>query len=223
MADSMLHAGLIRVISEQPVKKRGLHARLIEKAHPRIRVTTEEIQGFPSGIYISELARRVVPEILKIAGHLAKSTDALPVSCVDEPGVSELRKHFILPVVGAGGCLASVCRALNKRVGALMLTENLPTPMVPARDIWASVDGVQNTTNLASAQEAIPQVTKRLIDKGVDTLALACTGFSTVRAVDHLSNQFRVTVIDPVLAMGAIMCSIITSILEKKEVIAIAN
>jgi len=201
--------GLIRVISGLGPEKREAHARLLTDVYPSLRVITDEIGGFPQGIHNQELARQATPAILKVAKTLFPQVDALAVSCADDPGVAELRRRYSGPVVGAGSCLASACLALGEKVGVLTITENLPTPLRTALDetslVWQHVPEVRSTTDLAVAQEAILQTATKLVEQGCTALALACTGFSTVGTAALLRQQLNILVLDPVLAMGAIL------------------
>ncbi len=205
----MKTVGLIRVISGPPGEKREAHAALLRTTYPSLQIVTDAIEGFPHGIYNQELARKAVPAILSVAGRLAPRVDALAVSCADDPGVAELRRRYSRPVVGAGSCLAAACLALGEKVGVLTITENLPTPLRTALDeaslVWQHVSGVQDTTNLAVAQEAILRTATELVEQGCTALALACTGFSTVGTATFLGQQLNVLVLDPVLAMGAML------------------
>lgn len=209
LKESMKRIGLIRVISGLPAEEREAHARLLTDVYPSLRGITDEIEGFPQGIHNQELARQAIPAILKVAETLAPQVNALAVSCADDPGVAELRQRFPLPVVGAGSCLASACLALGEKVGVLTITENLPTPLRIALDetslVWQHVPEVRSTTDLAVAQEAILQTATKLVEQGCTALALACTGFSTVGTAALLRQQLNILVLDPVLAMGAIL------------------
>lgn len=209
----MKTVGLIRVISELPIEKRDAHAALLRSAYPSLQVVTEAIEGFPHGIYNQDLARKAVPAILNVAERLAPRVDALAVSCADDPGVAELRKRVPLPVVGAGSSLAASCRALGKNVGVLTITERLPFPLqttfANSAIFWRHVNGVEKTTDLEAAREAILQAAFELTQRGCNAIALACTGFSTVGAASFLKERLNVPILDPVLAMGAILSAIL--------------
>jgi len=200
---------LIRVISGLGREEREAHARLLTDTYPSLRVITEEIEGFPAGVHTEQLARQAVPAILKVAEALFPQVDALAVSCADDPAVAQLRRRYSCPVVGAGSCLASTCLAVSERIGVLTITENLPTPFRTTLDetslVWRHVPEVGDTTDLAMAQDSILQTATTLVEQGCTVLALACTGFSTVGAAAFLRQRLDAVVLDPVLAMGAVL------------------
>ncbi|MEA3311537.1 MAG: aspartate/glutamate racemase family protein [candidate division WOR-3 bacterium] len=205
----MLSVGLIRVISLESKEKQEVHARLMMRLYPSLKVFTKAIEGFPHGLYNDELVTRAIPAILRAAAKLAPQVDALAVSCAEDPGVDELRKRYQIPVVGAGSALAWASRALGRCTGVLTITSQLPTPLQEAfqsyRPVWKQVDRVKRTTDLEAAQERIFAGASELVDQGCDVLALACTGFSTLDVAPVLAERLNVPVVDPVVAMGALL------------------
>ena len=205
----MLSVGLIRVISLKGKEEQETHARLMMRSYPSLEVYTEAIEGFPHGLYNDELVAKAIPAILQAAEKLASLVDVLAVSCAEDPGVDELRKHYQIPVVGAGSALAWACRAFGRRVGILTITPQLPAPLHKAlRDCnfaWRQVDGVKRTTELEDAQDRIFVGASELVDQGRNVLALACTGFSSLDVASVLAERVKVPVVDPVVAMGAVL------------------
>ena len=209
---SMKKVGLIRVISEVDPEKLELHALLMTNVYPALDVKTRAIEGFPGGIYNHELVRTAIPAILEEAAALAPQVDALAVSCTEDPGVNELRKRYQIPVIGAGSALAWACQVLGKKVGVLTITENLPSPLqtilADHSAIWRKVENIGKTTDLQDARESIIETSAILIDGGCEAIALGCTGLSSVGAAGFLAEQLGVPVLDPVLAMGALLTAL---------------
>jgi len=61
---------------------------------------------------------------------------------------------------------------------------------------------------LQDARESIIETTAILIEQGCEVIALGCTGLSTVGAAGFLAEQFGLPVLDPVLAMGALLTAL---------------
>lgn len=199
----MIRVGLIRVISGLPPKQLDSHANLLQKLLPDTHVVTIAIKGFPQGIHNLELARQAVPEIVRVGLQLAPSVDVLVVSCADEPGVNELHERCRLPVLGAGSCLAAVFSGIAGQIGVLTMTSHLPAPLSNTWEgRWISIQGVDDTTDLDSAEREIIQSARQLLDEGANALALACTGFCTNDIAATLANRLKVPVLDPIRAVA---------------------
>ncbi len=210
----MLSVGLIRVISLNSGEEQETHARLMMRCYPSLRVSTEAIEGFPDGLYNDDLVAKAIPAILSAAAKLAPQVDALAVSCAEDPGIAELRKRYQIPAIGAGSALAWATRGLSSHIGVLTITSQLPAPLQEAsRDcdfVWTQVDGVQQTTDLESAEQRVLAAASDLVNQGCNVLGLACTGFSTLGIALRLVERLAVPVVDPVVAMGALLSIIET-------------
>ena len=208
----MVSVGIIRVISLENKAEQEAHARLITESYPSLRTSTEAIEGFPYGLYNDELTAKAVPAILRAAEKLVSQVDALAVSCAEDPGVDELRNRYQIPVVGAGSALAWACQALGKKFGVLTITQNLPRPLQTILGnhsiTWRQVRNVGKTTDLTNARESVIEASATLIDGGCEAIALGCTGLSSVGAGAFLAEQLGVPVLDPVLAMGALLTTL---------------
>ena len=208
----MLSVGLIRVISLKSREEQEMHARLMMRSYPSLKVFTEAIEGFPDGLYNDEIVAKAIPAILQAAEKLVPQVDTLAVSCAEDPGVAELRKRYQIPVIGAGSALAWACRAFGRPVGILTITPQLPTPLHEALKgcnfAWRQVDGVNRTTDLEAAQDRIFAGASELVGQGCDVLALGCTGFSTLGVAPLLTERLNVPAVDPVVAMGALLSTV---------------
>lgn len=208
----MVSVGIIRVISLKNRVEQEAHARLITEFYPSLRTSTEAIEGFPYGLYNDELTAKAVPAILRAAEKLVSQVDALAVSCTEDPGVDELRNRYHIPVVGAGSALAWACQSLGKEFGVLTITQKLPLPLQTILGnhsiTWRQVRNVRKTTDLTNARDSVIETSTILIDGGCEAIALGCTGLSSVRAGALLAEQLGVPVLDPVLAMGALLTTL---------------
>lgn len=208
----MVSVGLIRVISLNSREEQEAHARLMTQCYPSLRVSTEMIEGFPHGLYNNELVAQAIPAILNAAAKLVPQVDALAVSCAEDPGVTELRKRYQIPVIGAGSALAWACRTLGRKVGVLTITGNLPTPLqVVLGDcsvVCRGIKAVRKTMDLQDARESIVEAGVILVEHGCEMIALGCTGLSTVKAAGLLAEHLAVPVLDPVLAMGGMLTAL---------------
>jgi len=207
---SRMRIGLIRVISLEDPEALNAHGEWMGAHYPWLEVESRAIPGFPEGLYNPELERAAVPAILEVGEELAPEVDALAVSCAADPGVAELQERFPhLPVIGAGSALGCICRSLGRKVGFLTITPELPEAVIRGLgDVeyrWEHVPGVHKTTDLARAREAIMAKAKELGARGYGAIGLACTGFSTLRIAPRLREELGIPVIDPVLAMGAVL------------------
>lgn len=208
----MARMGLIRVLSTDDPEILSSHGKLLEALIPNLKVVSRCIEGHPEGLWNEEQERQAVPKIVRLGQEMERNegVDILFVSCVADPGVSELRKVVSVPVIGAGSASASVALSIGKPVGALSITDWILPPVAEvlgeALAGWEKPAHVQTTLDLMSEEgrEEIIKAGRRLIDKGAKVVLLACTGFSTVRLAPLLEDHLKVPVIDPVLSGGLI-------------------
>ncbi|MCX8168600.1 MAG: aspartate/glutamate racemase family protein [Candidatus Methanomethylicia archaeon] len=218
----MVHIiGLIRVITLIDEHMLNIHGRIIERAFPELKVISKCIEGFPKGLYNRESMEMAKPEILRLAREFEKQgVEAIIISCTADPAVLEARKELKIPVIGAGSAAASISLALGERIGVLNLTEE--TPEVIKRILKdhlvkeVAPKGVWNTLDLLTywGKEAAKEALKTLIESRVNVIMLGCTGYSTIGFARVAEELFKVSIVDPVMAAGAVTLSI----LKQKEV-----
>lgn len=97
---------------------------------------------------------------------------------------------------------------ISDRIGVLGITEHAPKVFVKMlRDkMIAEIkpEGVNNTLDLLSVEGEKNTVKAAgiLKEKSCDTIALACTGMSTIGIAQVLRDTLQINVIDPVVAAG---------------------
>lgn len=199
--------GLIRVITLADRSQAECHARQIMEQFPALEVETLCIPDQPEGIHSPETKASAVPKILDTA-EAFRNKDVVIVSCADDPGVEQLRLRLPVPVVGAGSSVAALARRWGPRAGVLGITDYAPPPyeeMFGADLInLGRPDHVSSTLDLmteAGRQGAL-DLGQRLKAAGAQSIALACTGMSTVGLAPQLQEALGLPVIDPVLAEG---------------------
>ena len=152
-------------------------------------------------------SRAAIPKIIELAKTF-KDIDALILSCVDDPAVPELKEQFDIPVIGAGSSVAALAARYGRRAGVLGITEYAPEPYehIFGKDLinLGKPDGVNHTLDLMTdaGKESVVRLAMRLKRAGADSIALACTGMSTIRVAELLSRETGLPVIDPVTAEG---------------------
>lgn len=208
--------GLIRVLTLKDEELLNLHGRIIETAFPELKVVSRCIEDQPKGVYDRETEEVAKPKVVRLAKEFERDgVDAVIVSCAADPGVREARKELRIPVVGAGSALASLSLAYGDRVGVLNLTED--TPDVVRRILGPHLvaeekpEGVKNTLDLMTGwgREAAEKALKNLLRHGVDVVALACTGYSTIGFARVAREIAGIPVVDPVVAAGAVTLAIL--------------
>ncbi|MCI2059076.1 MAG: aspartate/glutamate racemase family protein [Oscillibacter sp.] len=201
------HIGLIRVVTQEDPALRELHGNRIMEYFPELEVESRCIPDQPEGIHSDELKDLAVPKILRLAESF-HGKDALIVSCADDPGVPELQKLLSIPVVGAGSSTALLARRYGPRAGILGITDYAPSPygsMFGEGLInLGRPQGVNSTLDLMTPEgrAAVENLALRLKDAGAQSIALACTGMSTIGVAGPLRRLTGLPVVDPVLAEG---------------------
>ncbi|MNE79845.1 Asp/Glu/Hydantoin racemase [compost metagenome] len=70
-------------------------------------------------------------------------------------------------------------------------------------------DGVTTTLDLGTSAGRAGALAgaARLVERGADTLVLACTGFATIGLATELEEQLGIRAFDPILSLGAAAAS----------------
>lgn len=207
--------GLIRVLTTDDPDLLNAHGKLIENSIPGLVVISKCIPDQEKGIYSLETHRKAVPKILHMAKEMEKEGLAgVLISCAGDPGLAESKKALKIPVVGAGKALALTALMWGDKVGVLNLTEETPINIkeVLGKTLAAeeSVDA-ENTVELMQPGEMKKVINSCLLlrDRGTEVIALACTGMSTIGASVEIKKHLGLKVIDPVIAEGIAMWSIL--------------
>lgn len=201
--------GLIRVVTLQDPELLDSHGHLLESRFPDLIVESRCIQDQPKGIYNRETCVAAIPKILKLGQEMEQDgVSAIIVSCAEDPGVRELRTHVSIPVIGAGTSCACLALSFGTRIGTVGLIEHAPRVMKEILGdhliVEAHPKGVTTTVDLLTDEgkrNALATITQ-LREKGVDIIALACTGFSTIRLARELEQAAGLPVIDAIEAAG---------------------
>lgn len=204
-----LRLGVIKVLTRHDPEWLNNHGRIIESLFPDIQTITRCIEDQPQGIFDEATLRMAEPKILRIASEMEQGgLDGLFVSCAEDPAVELIKQTAKVPVLGAGTASALMALTYRKPVGVLGLDAKAPTPMealLGSRMIGAlRPKGVINALDLykPGSEEAFLVAAKDLCERGAGVIALACTGFSTLRIAPMLSRRIGVAVVDPVVAGG---------------------
>jgi len=207
-----IKVGLIRVLTTTDDAILTAHSKLLMSRFPEFDVQTKCIEDQFEGVYDAETEKIAVPKIIEVARDFEKrGFDTVFVSCAADPGVKECKSLLNIPVIGAGSACASVALNLGGTVGILGITEDVPDVMaeILGNRIAFSLkpDHVDTTLDLLNPvrNSSVLEAAKVLKDKGCDTVALACTGMSTIGVAQKISSRLDIRVVDPVLAGGCIM------------------
>ena len=201
--------GLIRVVTLQDEAGINNHGRLLEVCFPGLRVESRCIEDQPEGVFDERTFAMAVPKIVRLGKQMAsEGMKAVIVSCADDPGVPELRKILDIPVIGAGSASASLALSLANRIGTLGIVGNTPRTMraILGPHLVAETKPKKVTTTLdllsAEGRKNALEAAEYLHRSGAEIIALACTGFSTIRIARELENKTGLPVIDAVEAAG---------------------
>ncbi|MDI6600664.1 MAG: aspartate/glutamate racemase family protein [Thermoanaerobacteraceae bacterium] len=212
----MFKIGLIRVLTTNNVEILNSHGEILEKLFPDFQVISRCIEDQPYGIYDDESEEIAIPKIIKLGKELfSEGVDAIIVSCAADPAVKNLRGEMNIPVIGAGTACAALALSAGYMVGTLGITEDTPKAMkevLGTRLIGEEKpESVSNTVDLMREENKVKLITasKRLIERGADVIAFACTGLSTIGALDYLRSNIGVPIVDAVIAAGAVTYGIL--------------
>lgn len=205
----MKRIGLIRVLTTTDENLLNLHGRQIERVFPGLTVVSRCIPDHPEGVHDDATHQTAIPRVVELARDFRdEGFDAVVVSCAGDPGVAEARREIGIPVIGAGRAAAGVALSLGGRVGVLGITAEPPEAMRdvlgPAVVAYVRPEGVATTLDLMAdkGRESAVRAALWLKDRGVEVIALACTGLSTMGAAKAIAGATGLRVVDPVVAEG---------------------
>lgn len=201
--------GLIRVVTLNDEELLQAHANKLERNFPQLEVITRCIPDQPEGVHDIFTEKAAEPKIIKLARELeAEGVEAVFISCAADPALEECRNILNIPVIGAGSACAALAAGISDRIGVLGIMDTVPVRMaeILGKKNIAAVKPQGVTLTLHLLDEAGKKHTFRaaeyLRSKGCDTIALACTGMSTMGIAQELKAALKIHVIDPVLAAG---------------------
>jgi len=194
------------VLTTQDERLLNAHGRLIESHFPQFETTSRCIEDQPTGIHDDRTRENAVPKVVKLGRELeAEGMSALIVSCVDDPGVDQLRKVVKIPVIGAGSAAASLALSLGDRIGVLIISDRTPdiVKKILGKSFLAEQkpQGVTTTLDLLREERVhLFSAAGQLKGKGADVILLGCTGYATIGIAQELRRRLGMLVVDPVLA-----------------------
>lgn len=200
--------GMIRVVTTEDDQMLHQHGRMIE-ARYGIKTMSACIPDQPDGIYDEDSYNRAILKVILLGQQLVEAgCQILAVSCMDDPGVSELRDQVKVPVIGAGSATAYLAMAYGKPVGLLDIADEPPKVMqailgdlLACHEVPAGISTTQNIMHPTGRILAMESV-RRMARSGVETIAFACTGYSTIGLAEEIRQELGIHVIDPVEAEG---------------------
>ena len=198
---------VIRVVTMEDPELVNMHGRLIEAYYPALHTTSYCIQDQPTGICSPETKTLAVPKILELA-RAHQDADAIVISCCDDPAVREIRRELQVPVIGAGSSVCALAQSYGQKVGIIGITDYAPEPYVELlKDRMINLgrpDNVNSTLDLMTetGRKGVIKLAYALKEHGADSIALACTGMSTIQIAKVIEDVCKIPVIDPVMAEG---------------------
>ncbi len=204
--------GLIRVLTTSDEETLQSHGRILMRLFPEWEVLSACIPDQPEGIHDERTKAEALPKIEELALSMTDADiDGLIISCADDPAVDLLNRKLSIPVIGAGRSAALLSIGLGERVGVIGITDETPKIMKEVLNGFlvkeSKPEGISTTLDLMTPEgrESVLKEAHLLKAEGVDVLALACTGMSTVSLVPQLRRETGLPVIDPVSAEGLFM------------------
>lgn len=203
-----VNIGLLKVMTMRD-DEADPHDAIIEARFPGLKVISRCIEHQPEGIYDEETEKMALPRILELGKRMEKEgISALIVDCASDPGVDELRKILKVPVIGAGSSAASLALSIGTRVGTLGIREDAPKIM--KKILGSHLVGAVKPEGVRSARDLMTEKGREnsiaageiLINKGIDVICLACTGYSRLGIDEELRDKAKVPVIDALKAAG---------------------
>lgn len=207
-----LKIGLIRVVTLSDERLLNAHEKVLKDRFGNLDIKTRCIPDQPEGIHDDETERMAVPKIVKLAQEFEDDgADAVFISCAADPGVEECRKTLKIPVIGAGSACAAVALAMGTKIGVVGITDDAPDIMkkILGDRLVCNIkpEGVNTTLDLFDdrGKENTLKVVELLKRKGCDTIALGCTGMSTINIHEIIKERLDIRVVDPVIAAGLVI------------------
>ncbi|HHW02232.1 MAG TPA: hydantoin racemase [Thermoanaerobacterales bacterium] len=207
-----LKIGLIRVVTLSDERLLNAHEKVLKDRFGNLDINTRCIPDQPEGIHDDETERMAVPKIMKLAQEFEDDgADAVFISCAADPGVEECRKTLKIPVIGAGSACAAVALAMGTKIGVVGITDDAPDIMkkILGDRLVCNIkpEGVNTTLDLFDdrGKENTLKVAELLKRKGCDTIALGCTGMSTINIHEIIKERLDIRVVDPVIAAGLVI------------------
>jgi len=210
----IFNIGLIRVLTTNNREFLNFHGNILHDNFP-FEVESNCIPDQYTGVYSKETYLKAIPKILDLAIEMEKKgKDGIIISCAEDPGVAEAKRVLQIPVVGAGAAVASIAFGYSTKIGVLNLTKSTPEGMkqiLGSRLIAEKTINAKNALELMTSKgiENMIQSSLELKKLGVEVIALACTGMSTVNAASRIEKRVGIRVVDPVIAEGVIMWSLL--------------
>lgn len=212
MVKTYYRIGLIRVLTAYDQEVLESHGRLLMSLFPDWEVLSLCIPDQPEGIHDEETKKKALPKIENLAlSMIQDNIQGLIISCADDPAVDKLSKKLSIPVIGAGRSTALLAIGVGKRVGVIGITDETPIGMkeVLKDSLIKEIHpyGVNSTLDLMTpaGRASVLKEAFTLKKDGVDVIALACTGMSTVSLASEIKDRVCLPVIDPVRAEGFFM------------------
>jgi len=210
----LFNIGLIRVLTTDDKDLLNIHGKILQGNFP-FEVESRCIPDQSTGVYSEETHLKAVPKVLGLAIEMEKEgKEGIIISCAADPGIEEAKQVLGIPVVGAGTAVASIALGFSQKVGVLNLTESTPEAMKQVLSKYLIAEETVSTKNTLTlmtneGMESIIKSSLKLKKSGVEVIALACTGMSTMNAASKIKDRIDVYVADPVIAEGMIMWNLL--------------
>lgn len=203
------NVGLIRVLTTDDEEILNAHGRIIEKYFPMLKVESKCILNQLEGVHDDKTKAEAIPKIIELAKQF-EHKDAIIISCADEPGLLELKQIYNIPIIGAGSAIATLEAKNREKIGVLGISEKIPESFLKVfgdKIINLGVPKKVNSTLDLMTDDGIYSCFQKgdeLKKAGASSIALACTGFSTVSFSKKLEEYLGIPVFDPVICEAVV-------------------
>lgn len=203
------NVGLIRVLTTDDEEILNAHGRIIEKYFPMLKVGSKCILNQLEGVHDDKTKAEAIPKIIELAKQF-EHKDAIIISCADEPGLLELKQIYNIPIIGAGSAIATLEAKNREKIGVLGISEKIPESFLKVfgdKIINLGVPKKVNSTLDLMTDDGIYSCFQKgdeLKKAGASSIALACTGFSTVSFSKKLEEYLGIPVFDPVICEAVV-------------------